>query len=251
MKSMLNHWSKQGLCVLLSGIMIVGCGTTSQFMPGSGKKHAYRYRLTAPQPDRQLIFEDERISVRFTIDEAAVQFRLQNKTSGVARIQWDRVVMGVGGEFQRVRHATDLYALDLDPRPFPLPSGGFVRDLMMPNGGIYYDGRTWVERPLFPTVDEDQDSLRRAIMGNVGRNIRIVLPVQFADHSVEYDFEFTVDNVSRIEWKDYVVVTREPRPPSPSKEVKKTELTLTAAIVVGFLATFALFVSAEKSPPSE
>ena len=246
-----GHWSTRCLSILLAGLMVIGCGTSSQFVPGAGKKYVYSYTMVAPVPDRQLVFEDDRIAVNFTIDEAAILFRLQNKTDRAVRILWERVVMGIGGRFDRVRHATDLYADSLDTRPFPLPARGFVRDLLLPYLSIRHDGQRWVEKPLYRTVDEHDDSLRTLIVGNIGKRLRVVLPLEIAGAITEYDFEFEVTGVDEISWREWAPLPREPRPPATPKGLSKQEQTVTIAIIVGFLAMFALLVSADKKPPSE
>ncbi len=251
MAKLITHWISRILCVVLSVLMIIGCGTTSQFVPGIGKKYVYSYRMTSPVADKEMVFQDGRIAVSFSIDEAAVLFRLENRTDRTMHILWDEVVIGVDGRFTRVRHAPDFYVDSLYGTSFPLPGRGFMRDLLIPAGNINFSEGRWVETPLFPTVDNRSDSIRALIMGSQGKQVRVVLPIRFQSGRVDYEFAFAVDTVNEIAWRDYVPVQREPRPPVVSRTKSRDQLALTVAIVVGFLGMFALLIGADKDPPSE
>lgn len=251
MRTIATHASTRIISAVLCCLMVVGCGTTSQFTPGAGRKYLYRYTMTRPVNDAEMIFQDDRIGVRFTIDEGAVLFRLQNRTDRIIRILWDKVVIGVNGRFQRARHATDLYADSLDVRPFPLPGQGYIRDLILPAGNIRIRKGRWVERDLFATVDNGTDSIRARILANTGRQVRVLLPIQDQSQITEYEFEFVVRSVVEVPWREYAPAPRDPNPPDLPRPRTKDQQTVTIAIVVGFLAMFALLISADKDPPSE
>ncbi len=223
----------------------------SPFTPGAGKKYIYTFRLVAPDRNELLHFEDSRIKVDFTVDEAAIGLRLQNTTTDILRILWGGVVLGIDNRFHRVRHGTDLYTDSLDVSPFPLPAGGNVRDLILPATSVRRIGDVWTETPLFRTTDNDNDTLRAIIMGNVGRIVRVRLPLECPDGRVDYEFAFEIAAVTSVPWRDITPHVREPRPPEIPKSLSKNDQVVAITIVVGFLGMFALLVSADKDPPSE
>lgn len=223
----------------------------SGFAPGKGKKYRYSYRIISPAGERGLQFSDGRIAVAFTIDEAAVVFRLQNTTKEPLSILWERASIGVDSSFSRVRHASDLYAVAADNLPFVLPPGGFVRDLVIPWNNISFDGTVWRETDLFATSDAGLEKVRAQILSSRGKRLRVVLPIQFANDTHEYAFVFEVSNVTETRWRDVVPTQREPKPPK-SGGTTATIDTLTLALVgIGFVALVAFFAFAEKAPIQE
>jgi multisubunit Na+/H+ antiporter MnhB subunit len=88
-------------------------------------------------------------------------------------------------------------------------------------------------------------------MNSVGRRIGFLLPITFGSTAKNYEFEFQVDSVKRIPWKNYKPFQRIPEPPSPKHQVSGLDNVTTAIITVGILGFSAYVLSVKKSTPSE
>jgi hypothetical protein len=132
-----------------------------------------------------------------------------------------------------------------------LPPLGYLRDIVIPRDNIYNDGDRWVEMDLFPTTDRKSVKLQESIKKNVGRQIGLLLPMMFGSTEYNYEFNFQVDSVKRILWKNYEPFQRSPEPPSSKHQVSGSDNVTTAIIAVGILGFSAYVLSVKKSPPSE
>lgn len=251
MRTFISYSVSRMLCGALAALMVIGCGTTSTFTPGVGRKFSYSYRLVSPTQSRGLFFQDGRVRFQFAIDEAAVTFRLQNTTDQPIHLMWGEASMAVNNRATRVRHASDLYSDSIAGGTFTLPPQGFVRDLVMPASNIRSNETSWVETDLFPTTDRGNDRRRQQILRNVGKQLKFFLPVRFGEEVVRYEFGFEVTSVTEIRWRDYTPVTREPAPPRPETEPSRYDKVTVALVAVGFLSIFVFLMRADKTPPAE
>lgn len=238
------------ILIIVAGTLI-SCGTTGQFSPGKGNKYHYSYSLAYPVENASLFFQDDSIIAQFKFDEAAIRFQLQNISESYLTVQWEKASINIQGRCFNVRHASNLYTDTLRDRSIVLPPLGYVRDLAIPSENIYYDGNRWVEVDLLPTEDGKSSELQESIRNNIGRRIGLVLPVMFGSTEKNYEFQFKVDSVNRIPWREYEPVQRIPEPPNPKRGVLGLDNVTTAIIAVGILGFSAYVLSVKKNPPSE
>ncbi len=245
-----NLWI-YGIALSCSGL-ILSCATTSQFTPGKGDKYEYSYKMTYPVENRNLLFQDDSIIIQFKFDEAAIRFQLQNISESHLTVDWDRTSMNLSGRYFSVRHSDNLYTDSLKvSSSIMLPPLGYFRDLVIPRDHIYYDGRKWVEEDLLPTVDENSQPLRESIRKSAGQRIGLLLSLRFNRTEKNYEFDFQVDTVRPIAWKDYVPGKRIPAPPVPKHGIPVLDQVTTAIIAVGMLGFSAYVLAVKKNPPSE
>jgi hypothetical protein len=235
---------------VFSGILL-SCATTSQFSPGSGNKYQYVYKLVIPVNNSNLLFQDDNIIIQFKLDEATIQFQLQNISESNIALDWSKASMGINDRYFAVRHTSNFYGDTIHSDPIILPPLGFIRDIVIPRENIYNDGDKWVELDLLPTTDHRSLQLQEAIQKNVGQRISLILPMIFGPTQKNYRFDFQVDSVKRIAWKDYMPLKRVPAPPNPRHSILGLDNVTTAVIVVGVLGFSANILSAKKNPPSE
>jgi hypothetical protein len=236
--------------VIFSGILI-SCGTTSQFSPGSGNKYQYLYKLVSPMKSSNLLFQDDSIIIQFKFDEAAIQFQLQNISQSNITLDWGKASIGISDRYFPVRHASNFYGDTIRSNSIIMPSLGYLRDVVIPRDNIYDDGDKWVELDLLPTADHRSLALQESIKKNVGRRISLMLPMMFGSTVKNYKFDFQVDTVKRIAWKDYAPFKRVPAPPRSGHAVTTLDNVTTAVIMVGVLGFSAYVLSIKKNPPSE
>jgi len=239
------------IVIILFAGLFLSCATTSQFSPGSGNKYQYTYKLFSPVKNSNLLFQDDSIIIQFKFDEAAIKFQLQNISISNVTLDWDKASMGIGNRYFAVRHSSNLYGDSIHSGSIILPPLGYLRDVVIPRDNIYNDGNKWVELDLLPTTDHRSLSLQESIKNSVGQKINLILPILFGSAAKNYKFDFQVDSVRRIAWKDYVPSKREPAPPSPKHSVTAFDKVTTAIIVVGILGFSAYVLSIKKNPPTE
>ena len=236
--------------LLLSGLFM-SCVTTSQFSPGSGNKYQYKYALISPVKNSNLLFRDDSIIIQFKFDEAALQFQLQNISESNVILAWDKASIGIRGRYFAVRHSSNYYGDTVRSGSMLIPPLGYIRDVIIPRENIYFDGGKWVEVDLLPTTDHRSLPLQESIKKNVGQRINLMLPMMFGSAVRNYKFDFQVDSVKRIPWKDYVPVKRVPVAPNTKPAKTTLDHVTTAVIVVGVLGFSAYVLSIKKSPPIE
>jgi hypothetical protein len=229
----------------------MSCATTSQFIPGSGNKYQYVFKLAYPVYNSNLLFHDDSIIIQFKFDDAAIQFQLQNISGSDIALDWSKVSIGIRGRYFAVRHATNFYGDTARAGSINMPPLGYLRDVVIPRDNIYFNGDKWVELDLLPTTDHRSLQLQESIKKSVGQQVSLILPMVFGSTAMNYEFDFQVDAVNRIAWKDYVPVKRNPAPPSPKRSILALDNVTTAIIVVGVLGFTAYILSVKKNPPSE
>jgi hypothetical protein len=241
----------QNLIIVSFAGFLLSCATTSQFSPGKGNKYQYTYNLVYPVENSNLFFQDDSIIIQFKLDEAAIRFQLQNISESYLAVNWDQASINLQGRYLSIRHSSNLYGDSTGSNSVLLPPLGYFRDIAIPRDNICYDGDRWVETDLLPTIDGKSMELQKSIMNSAGRRIGFLLPVKFGSKEKNYEFDFQVDSVKRIPWKDYEPLQRVPEPPNPRHGVLGLDNVTTAIIAVGVLGFSAYVLSVKKSPPSE
>jgi len=248
---LMTGWKKTVVLYIIA-VMMTGCGAGSQFAPGKGRKYRYVFSMVAPVVDRRMIFQDERLVVQFRFDDAAATFQLQNLSQENLSIDWPRTAIGVQGRFSHVRHSTTLYADTANHgASIILPPLGYVREVVIPYENISFNGESWQERDLLPTVDHGNAAIRSEILASVGSQVSVVLPVRLGTVEHVYEFAFRVDAVREISWRDFRPVRRVPEPPEIRKQPGLADQVTTAIIVVGLLGFIAFVLNTGKQPPTE
>jgi hypothetical protein len=236
--------------VSFSGIFI-SCATINQFSPGKGNKYKYIYKLLYPVENSDLLFQDDSVIIQFKFDEAAIRFQLQNISESYISINWDKAAISIHGMYVGIRHTINLYGDTAHTGSILLPPLGYIRDIAIPHDNVYNNGDRWVELDLLPTTDNKSTELRELIKKNIGTRIGLLLPITFGSTAKNYEFDFQVDSVKQIPWKDYEPIQRVPAPPNPKHGVLGLDNVTTAVIVVGILGFSAYVLSIKKNPPSE
>ena len=229
----------------------MSCATTSQFSPGNGYKYQYTYTLVPSMKNSNLLFLDDSIIVQFKIDEAAIQFQLQNISESNVTLDWGRSTISINGRNTTVRHAGNFYNDTIRSGSNIVPPLGYHDDAAIPRDNIYQEGSKWVELELLPTTDHRFLPLRESIQNSTGQRLSLMIPIIFGSTAKNYKFDFQVESVKRIAWKDYVPYKRVPAPPYSQHPATVMDNVTAAAIVVGVLGFSTYVLSMKKNPPTE
>ncbi len=239
------------LVIALPAEAFFGCAGGRFLGSGRGTKYQYTYALVAPFESSSTLFQDDSIKVQFIIDESAIRFQLQNISSSNLTVHWNRVSVGIDNQYHVVRHSIDFYSDTTRPNVTALiPPAGYVKEIVIPEENVKFDGTSWVETDLFPTTDRGRTAEARKIAQNVGKEIVLLLPLQFGDIERDYRFDFRVVSVTPIAWSDYQPPRRTP-PVQPKQPLSMGDEITTAFISVGLLGFVAFMVSLKKDPVAE
>lgn len=250
----LRTWKYFGAAVSVSACAIVlsSCASTGTYGSGKGNKYRYVFRMMAPVQNNNLLFQDESMIIQFKFDDAAVKFQLQNVTGGTCSIDWPKTTLGVNGRFFPIRHADNLYSDTATvTTSVPIPSMGYIQDLVIPRDNILYGKDGWREVDLFLTTDNGSETLRKTILQSAGKSVALVMPMRFGTTVRNYEFDFQIASVERIFWKDFTLVKRVPAPPERNPTSQSLDQVTTAILALGILGFAAYLITIKKNPPTE
>lgn len=249
----MNAFNRSLTAAFFGILVFAGCSAISKLKSAHGTKFRYSYALAAPISSTRLAFQDQDVSLLFKFDDAAIRFKLTNRSLTPLRIKWDEVTVVVQGRSYDVLNSRTIYRTSPSDgaKPTILP-GGYVVDMVLPSTNITFNGKQWVERDILPTTDRHSKAIGTKILGNVGSTVTLLLPIEFGDQVRRYNFDFKVTRVDTLAWERY----RRPRRPAPPTQVTTVKMgdadKITTAIVVGgFLGFAAFLLTQKKTPPSE
>lgn len=154
---------------------------------------------------KTLSFEDERISVSFSIDFKEIDFVLKNKTNDVMRILWDDVSFILDGKAQKVMHNGVKYIdRNNSQPPTPIPPQTSIDDMIVPIENVSFKYEQWRTSTLFPIFNPSFDLERhKLILGQKGRMFSIYLPIQHQNKTRDYIFDFVITKVKPIDYNPF------------------------------------------------
>ena len=238
---------------LLLTVLLAGCSAASRLQSSHGKKYRYSYTLVSPTSGWKMSFQDERLKILFRIDDSAVRFKLQNRTSSPMKIVWEDASIGARNRYYAVRNTRTLYLPDYRDNAVPtIMPGGYVIDLAIPAENVYHNGTDWKETDLLPTTDRNSVAAGERILKHKGSAVSLLLPILVGNEVVNYTFQFQVTAVNNIPWERYRI-PRRPGPPvsTPQPKVGGADQIITAVIVAAVVGISAILLTQKKSPPSE
>ena len=246
---------KRGMCHILVAAFLsqtfVACAGGLFVSYPRGKKYAYSYKLIRPVASDDLTFRDQNVKMQFSFDESSLHFQMDNVSNSIMVVRWNRVSLGVDNRFSPVRHSVDFYSdTSSISTSVLIPPAGYILETIAPAENIRSEGAHWVERDLFPTTDHGDSATAAAILGNLGKNIVLMMRLQCGDSLVDYRYDFQVASVTEVAWNNYHPPKRNPPAVRRPEAVVADEIT-TAIVVVGMLGFIAFMVSLHKSPVSE
>jgi hypothetical protein len=138
-------------------------------------------------------FQDENITIDWTIGNTRFYFILTNVSDHFIRIPWDEAVyVDQKGKVRRVIHDGIAFERKGEPQPFTvLPQNASIDDFLIPVDNIVAGNNNYVSwKEVYLFYDKQQ---------NVGQEVRLVLPVMMQHNRFDYVFTFKVE-----QWQDGV-----------------------------------------------
>ncbi len=149
------------------------------------------YTMTEPAGSHDKSFKDEKISIRFWLNEKKIFFKMKNLAATPVTINWEQAAfINVDGKKYSVANGNSIFtSRQKSPPPTVLEPGEEIIDFVSPIKNVEkLEEWTWYIYPLFNLVDDKA-------LKNKGQKIGVDLPMQYGEKSVTYAFRFKVANV--------------------------------------------------------
>ncbi|MCK9407660.1 MAG: hypothetical protein WCX28_14990 [Bacteriovoracaceae bacterium] len=192
-----------------------GCGSSYPAPGVDGKKYHYVYLLVEPVTSPKLEFKDAKVSITFTIDDAAISYTLLNLTQQQLLVESGAASIGIDGNFIPARNIQSLYSDSVHGfAPILIGPRGYLQDIVIPRTHIFRnDDDEWVETDLFSTLDSGTVAGRKLIAKNNGKEINLMLPITFGEKRKVYSFAFKVGAIKVV--NPNAEIPQKQRPPAP------------------------------------
>lgn len=144
-------------------------------------------------------YEDDMIKIVWLPLSTQFGFTLENKTDHSIKIIWDEAVyVNQNNSSGRVMHAGVKYIDRNNPQPpTVIVKNANIDDIIVPTGLVYYaNGQYggWRTSPMFPNRAATQEELNSLAQENIGKEVRVVLPLKIQETINEYTFTFKVED---------------------------------------------------------
>ncbi|HOF40645.1 MAG TPA: hypothetical protein PLD73_11265 [Candidatus Hydrogenedentes bacterium] len=143
-------------------------------------------------------FSDALVAIVWLPSTEAVSFILENKSSHSLKILWDEAsLVGPDGVSHRVMHEGVRFIERNAPQPpTVVAKGAKVTDTMSPSDMVEYNETVgWTQNPMLPYRAGTDDPEGTAAV-QIGKTIRVLLPMEIEGVVNEYTFTFTVESAN-------------------------------------------------------
>lgn len=149
--------------------------------------------------ENKYVYEDDLIKVLWLPLISQFSFTLENKTSHSIKLIWDETVyVDENGSSSRVLHSGVKYIDRNNSQPSSIViKKGRIDDVIVPTDNIYYvSGQYggWRTEPLFANSAYTEEELNSLIEKNIGKTVKIYLPIEIKGVMNEYIFSFVVED---------------------------------------------------------
>jgi hypothetical protein len=149
------------------------------------------FALAQPAPSRTLSYEDDAISITFSVTNEQLEFTLKNKTQEPQTINWDEVsYIDLDGTAHRVLHkGVKLMDRDKPQSPTVIPPGTRIDDVIEPSDSVQWSSviNDWTHNPLLPPS--------QVIVNFKGKTFGTFLPIVIDEKKKNYTFTIRIDDV--------------------------------------------------------
>lgn len=149
-----------------------------------------------------ILYEDSVLKCVWVVGVDRLSFALKNKTENSMKIIWDEAAyIDQNGSTQKVMHSGVKYTdRNSSQPPSVIIRGAQIEDVVIPNDNVYYiSGQYggWRVNPLFQNFAANQAELNTVSSQYVGKEIRVLLPIEIKGVTNDYIFNFKVDGFNQ------------------------------------------------------
>ena len=196
---------KREFAFVLSLLLLTGCmsfsGTYTFNMTDverpENSTEKYGDFTTEVNEDGGIVYEDSLIKCAWLVGASRFSFTLENKTNNSIKIIWDECAyINENGATGRIMHSGVKYTdKNASQPPSVVVRGARIDEIMLPTDNVYYiSGQYggWRTKPLFTNRATTQADLDVTTKNTVGKNVRILMPLQIKGVTNEYVFNFEI-----------------------------------------------------------
>ncbi len=148
-------------------------------------------------------YEDDMIKIVWLPLSTQFCFTMYNKTDHSIKIIWDEAAyVDVNGSSGRVMHAGVKYIDRNNPQPPTVViKNANIDDIIVPTDNIYYESGQyggWITKPMFPNRANSQEELNTLTKQYIGKDVKVLLPLEIQGTINEYIFTFKVEDFGSI-----------------------------------------------------
>jgi len=152
---------------------------------------------TTVNEDGGIVYEDSLIKCAWVVGTQNFAFTLENKTTNSIKIIWDECAyINENGSTGRIMHTGVKYTdKNASQPPSVVVRGARIDDIILPTDNVYYiSGQYggWRTKPLFTNRATTQAELDVTTKNTVGKNVRILMPLEIKGVTNEYVFNFEI-----------------------------------------------------------
>jgi len=149
----------------------------------------YVFSLLKPKESKNLLFEDDKISLAFAVTTTEIRFVLQNKTDGPITIDWDQVAfVDLSGKSHRVIHGgTKLADRDKPQARTVVPPTARMEDMIWAADYVELVGTEWVQNPILPSS--------HLAVNYKGQTFSVFMPLDLDGQRKNYLFTIEITDV--------------------------------------------------------
>ncbi len=198
---------------LVSLFSVLTFGLISCAIPYYGPNYKYIYSLVESSKPVDIgstgamHFEDNTISIDFSVGRKQILFVLKNKSPNTIKINWDETLLIKLGKTEKVMHAGVKYIDRNNAQPMSIiPSGTSHNDNFIPTENIYLrEGlysqyisypSEWQEKDLFPSNYLNKPEIKELILAQDGNLFRVYMPIVVNGVQQEYNFNFKIQYIA-------------------------------------------------------
>ena len=201
---------KTTLFFALSLLLLVGCysyrGTYDLSLVSVDRPEDQGQRfgemITGEAENGGILYEDSVLKCVWVVGVDRLSFALKNKTENSMKIIWDEAAyIDQNGSTQKVMHSGVKYTdRNSSQPPSVIIRGAQIEDVVIPNDNVnYISGQYggWRINPLFQNFAANQAELNTVSSQYVGKEIRVLLPIEIKGVTNDYIFNFKVDGFNQ------------------------------------------------------
>ncbi len=246
-----KYYSPRLIYFLIISILLSSCSGLMN-APAS-VNYIYTYTMAQPQKSDQMIFRDNYLFIQFFFDASAISFQLQNISEASMSVVWEKVSLGVKKRTYSVRNNSTFYSAGHAAPPLlVIPPLGYIRERVIPREHVYVEKNKWVEKEIFLTNDRGSQKIKKAIMGMVGSEVTLTIPIKIGEIVVEYPFVFKVNKITPL--PSNVLPPVKDRPPVPKTNLQEAGTgsdLVPMMIAAGIFGVAIYLLSQKKTPPAD
>jgi hypothetical protein len=156
----------------------------------------WHFSLLKPKPSDDLSYEDESVSIKFSLAPDGISCNLRNKTSDPVTINWNNVSwVDYSGEAHKLIHSgVRLVDKEAPQPPTVIPPLARIAEAMFPADHVKSTSSGWSKESLWPDLVDtsgEQSHLKKL----EGAMFSVFMPLEIQGKTKNYSFIFTTKSV--------------------------------------------------------